>query len=61
MIYYITSKTDCGIIIDSVSEDYTALKNKFPNETIYFSDKPILSVYIVNPKKYVEEENNPSD
>lgn len=59
MIYYITSKTECGTIIDSVSEDYQALRKKFPNETIYFSDKPITSVYIVNPKKY--EENNPSD
>ncbi len=52
MIYFITSKTECGTIIDSVSEDYNALRRKFPNETIYFSDKPIVSVYVTDLRKY---------
>ena len=54
MIFYITSKTDCGTIIDSVSESYTLLRAKFPNEKIYFSDEPITSVYVSKLNEYKE-------
>ena len=42
MIYY----TVYNGLIDSISEDYSALRLKFPNETIFSSDKPINTVYI---------------
>ena len=47
MIYFTIAKNDCGYLIDSVSESYEALKKKFPDETIYKSDKPIVSIYII--------------
>lgn len=47
MIYFTIAKNDCGYLIDSISEDYTNLKTKFPNEKIYKSDEPIVSIYIV--------------
>lgn len=47
MRYYFTiSKIDGGFIIDSICLDYNMLKNKFPDEKIYYSDKSILSIYI---------------
>jgi len=47
MRYYFTvSKIDGGFIIDSVSLNYENLRNKFPDEKIYYSDKSILSIYI---------------
>lgn len=47
MIYFTIAKNDCGYLIDSISEDYDALKNKFPDEKIYKSDRPVISIYIV--------------
>jgi hypothetical protein len=47
MIYFTIAKNECGYLIDSISEDYELLKNKFPDETIYKSDKPIVSIYII--------------
>jgi hypothetical protein len=47
MIYFTIAKNDCGYLIDSISEDYEILKNKFPDEKIYKSDRPIISIYIV--------------
>ena len=47
MIYFTISKIEGGYLIDSVSENYKALKNKFPDEIIYESDKPIVSVYVL--------------
>ena len=47
MIYFTISKYDTGYLIDSISTDYTALKIKFPDEKIYKSDKPILSIYVI--------------
>ena len=47
MRYYFTiSKIDGGFIIDSISLNYNTLRNKFPDEKIYYSDKSILSIYI---------------
>lgn len=46
MIYFTIAKNDCGYLIDSISNDLNALKNKFPDETIYKSDDPIVSIYV---------------
>jgi hypothetical protein len=47
MIYFTIAKNDCGYLIDSISSDYDTLKAKFPNEKIYKSDEPIVSIYIL--------------
>ena len=47
MIYFTVAKNDCGYLIDSISEDYATLKLKFPDETIYKSDNPIVSIYVI--------------
>ena len=47
MIYFTISKNDYGYLIDSISEDLEALKGKFPDEKIYKSDKPIISIYVI--------------
>ena len=47
MIYFTIAKNECGYLIDSVSESYEALKKKFPDENIYKSDKPIVSIYVI--------------
>ena len=47
MIYFTIAKNDCGYLIDSISEDYATLKLKFPDEKIYKSDKPIVSIYVI--------------
>ena len=47
MIYFTIAKNECGYLIDSISENLEALKRKFPNEKIYKSDKPIVSIYII--------------
>lgn len=53
MIYFTISKNEGGYLIDSISESYDALKNKYPDEIIYESDKPIVSVYVL--KKQLNE------
>ena len=47
MIYFTIAKNDCGYLIDSISEDYATLKLKFPDETIYHSNEPIVSIYVI--------------
>lgn len=47
MIYFTISKNDCGYLIDSISTDFEKLKYKFPDEKIYKSDEPIVSIYII--------------
>lgn len=47
MIYFTIAKNDCGYLVDSISNNYDALKNKFPDEKIYESDEPIVSIYVV--------------
>lgn len=47
MIYFTISKNEGGYLIDSISESYDTLKNKYPDEIIYESDKPIVSVYVL--------------
>ena len=47
MIYFTIAKNDCGYLIDSVSESYTLLREKFQDEKIYVSDKPIVSIYVI--------------
>ena len=47
MIYFTIAKNDCGYLIDSISTDLEALKRKFPDEKIYKSDEPIVSIYII--------------
>ena len=47
MIYFTISKNEYGYLIDSISENYATLKLKFPNETIYYSDEPIVSIYVI--------------
>jgi len=46
MYYFTASKQDNNWIMDSISQDYSALKRKFPNETIYQREKPLKSVYL---------------
>ena len=50
MIYFTVAKNDCGYLIDSISNDYKALKDKFPDVKIYKSDDPIVSIYILKDK-----------
>ena len=47
MIYFTIAKNDCGYLIDSISEDSESLKRKFPQEKIYKSDEPIVSIYVI--------------
>ena len=47
MIYFTIARNECGYLIDSVSECYEVLKAKFPDEQIYKSDKPIVSIYVI--------------
>lgn len=47
MIYFTISKNGCGYLIDSISNSYEILRAKFPDEKIYQSDKPIVSIYII--------------
>ena len=47
MIYFTIAKNDCGYLIDSISNDYDKLHNKFPDEKIYKSDEPIVSIYVI--------------
>ena len=47
MIYFTISKNECGYLIDSISTSYEILRNKFPDEKIYKSDNPIVSIYVL--------------
>lgn len=47
MIYFTIAKNDCGYLIDSISENLEELKRKFPDEKIYKSDEPIVSIYVI--------------
>ena len=47
MIYFTIAKNDCGYLIDSISTDLKKLKYKFPNEKIYQSNEPIVSIYVL--------------
>ena len=47
MIYFTIAKNECGYLIDSISRDLEALRNKFPDEKIYQSDEPIVSIYVL--------------
>ena len=47
MIYFTIAKNDCGYLIDSISESYEVLRVKFPDEKIYKSDEPIVSIYVI--------------
>ena len=47
MIYFTIAKNDCGYLIDSISKDYKLLHEKFPDEKIYKSDEPIVSIYVI--------------
>ena len=60
MIYFTIAKNDCGYLIDSISESYEVLYNKFPDEKIYESDEPIVTIYVVKDQlqKYGKENNN---
>jgi len=55
MIYFTIAKNECGYLLDSISENYEVLKNKFPDEKIYKSDEPIVSIYII--KDQLQEYN----
>ena len=58
MIYFTIAKNDYGYLIDSISNNYDLLKNKFPDEKIYESDKPIVSIYVVKKDlKYAKEKS----
>lgn len=46
-MYFTIAKNECGYLIDSISEDYQLLKAKFPDEIIYKSDEPIISIYVL--------------
>ena len=50
MIYFTVAKNECGYLIDSISRDYDTLRNKFPDEKIYKSDEPIVSIYVIKDK-----------
>ena len=59
MIYFTIAKNECGYLLDSISENYEVLKNKFPDETIYQSDKPILTIYVMGEQlQYADLEKN---
>lgn len=60
MIYFTIAKNDCGYLIDSISESYEALYNKFPDEKIYESDEPIVTIYVIKDQlqEYGKENNN---
>ena len=47
MIYFTVSKDEYGYLIDSISEDLEALVNKFPQEKIYKSEEPVVSIYVI--------------
>lgn len=47
MIYFTIAKNDCEYLIDSISNDFDILHNKFPDEIIYESDEPIVSIYVI--------------
>lgn len=51
-MYFTIAKNDYGYLIDSISNSYRDLKNKFPEDEIYYSDSPILSIYVI--KKYLQ-------
>ena len=55
MIYFTVSKNDCGYLVDSISIDKQLLKNKFPNETIYESDEPIVTIYVTDLSKKISK------
>lgn len=46
MYYFTASKHNKNWIVDSISQDYLALKQKFPNEVIYQWKTPLKSIYI---------------
>ena len=50
MIYFTIAKNECGYLIDSISEDLETLKRRFPDDKIYKSDKPIVSIYVIKDK-----------
>ena len=52
MIYFTIAKNECGYLIDSISRDLEILKKKFPDEKIYQSDEPIVSIYVVKDKLF---------
>lgn len=54
MIYFTVTTNDCGTIIDSISEDFHLLKEKFPNSEIYGSKKPITSIVVNNLDAYTK-------
>lgn len=47
MIYFTVAKNYCGYLIDSISENYDILKNKFPDEKIFKSDNPVTTIYVI--------------
>lgn len=47
MIYFTIAKNDCGYLIDSISNDFDKLRQKFPDEKIYQSDEPVVSIYVI--------------
>ena len=47
MIYFTIAKNECGYLIDSISEDLEVLKRRFPDDKIYKSDEPIVSIYVL--------------
>lgn len=55
MIYFTIAKNECGYLIDSISNDYDKLHNKFPDEKIYESDEPIVSICVI--KNQLKETN----
>lgn len=46
MYYFTASKQDNNWVVDSISQDYNALKQKFPNEEIYQWRSPLKSIYL---------------
>ena len=47
MIYFTIAKNNYGYLIDSISKNYDILRAKFPDEKIYESDEPIVSIYVI--------------
>ena len=46
MTYFTASKSGNIFLLDCFSDNYETLKRKFPNETIYKSDKLLKSIYL---------------
>lgn len=58
MIYFTIAKNECGYLIDSISQDREKLRSKFPEEKIYYSNEPIVSIYVIENELLEDEDKD---